>query len=364
MRTWTIAIALILLCSPALAKEEDPIVAGHFDRDAIVGASTVFRGLAERQATALGPLERDLGSTDQALAGLDMALALTGGAIDQARHDLWVAKLAERSTRFGGEFRVVQQQLDTRGIAYEEAFEAALQRAIGAVVAPGETLEECAAAASNDPFALTGPGGQSAKKECAGPDVSAKLASVWDADAELIAALDAIDGEDWPPVTTYTEPQEPMTLGTTPAGATWIYPPGLVDSIPEGIELIDEITARAGDGRQKLLEARDGLDAKAEGADAKVEAIRARARGLREWSEARKADVGALLWAGVEKSRRKGKKAGWGDVGVCLNPEAWGGCEGRDVTEEVAELLVADKKLAKELGALLDGLGEPDVSLP
>lgn len=362
MRTRTVLFALLLLASPALANQVEPEPAGHYDRDAIVGASTLFRGLAERQGAALRPLERNLGRTDKALAGLDMALALTAGAIDQAHHDLWSAKLAERSTRFGGEFQVIQEQLDERGLAYEQAFEAALQRVL-MNMPKGAAMVECSDAAA-DPFALTGPGGQTAREECPREDVSAKIAAAWDADPALIAALDAIDGESWPAVTTYTEPQATLGLGGAAAGATWIWPPDLVDSIPEGIELVDEITARTDAGRQRLLAARDALDPKAEDAEAKVEVIRTRARGLREWSEAHKGDVGAALWATVDKARRKGKKEGWGDVGICLNPQDWGGCEGRDVTEEVAELLLADKKLSKELAGLLGSLGEPDVSLP
>ena len=364
MRTWTPLLVLLLIASPALADQEAPAATGHYDREAIVGASAVFRGLAQRQATALGPLERDLGRTDKALAGLDMALALTEGAVDQAQHELWSAKLDERSTRFGGEFRTIQEGMDVRGLAYEQAFEDALSRAVVAMTAGGEVLEECSAAPGNDPFALTGPGGQSAAKACPGADVSAKIAAAWDDDAELVAALDAIGGESWPVVTTYEEAQAPLDLAGTKTGAVFIYPPELMDSIPEGIQLVDEITARTDAGRQKLLAARDGLDPKAEGADAQVEAIRTRARELREWGEARKGEVGGALWTAVDRARRKGKKDGWSDVGVCLNPGDWAGCEGRDVTEEVAEVLVADKKLAKELAGLLESLGEPDVSLP
>lgn len=365
MRTWTLLLALSLFVSPALAEEAAPEAAGHFDRDAIVSASAVFRGLAERQGKALRPLERDLARTDKALAGLDMALALTEGAIDQAQHELWAARLDERSTRFGSEFGVIQEQLDQRGLAYEQAFEDALQRALAVMAVEGEEVVECtAAAASNDPFALTGPGGQSAEVKCPGADVSAKLAAAWDADAELTMALDAIDGESWAAVTTYVEPQTPLALGGAAAGATWIHPPDLVDSIPEGIELVDATTERTDEGRQQLIAARDGLDPKAADAEAKVEAIRGKARGLREWSEARKTDVGGVLWAAVDKARRKGKKAGWSDVGVCLNPPDWGGCEGRDVTEEVSDVLVEDKKLSKALQILLENLGRPDVSLP
>ena len=364
MRTWTPLLALLLFASPALADEAAPAATGHFDRDAVVGASTVFRGLAQRQATALGPLERDLGRTDKALAGLDMALALTVGGVDQAHHELWVAKLDERSTRFGGEFRTIQQGMDVRGMAYEEAFEEALSRAVAAMTLGGEVLEECSATASNDPFALTGPGGQSAAKQCPGADVSAKIAAAWDADVELTAALDLIDGESWPTVSTYKEPQAPLDLGDTKSGAVFIWPPDLMDSIPEGIQLVDEITARTDAGRQQLIAARDALDPEAEDAEAKVQAIRTRARELREWGEARKGDVGAALWVAVDRARRKGKKGGWADVGVCLNPADWAGCEGTDVTDQVAEVLVSDKKLSKELLAILEGLGQPDVSLP
>ncbi len=346
-----------LLAVPALAAE-----GGHFDRDRVVGASAAFRSVSQASTAALEPRERALTSTDQALADLDLSLALSRGAVDGAQHDLWRARLDERSTRFGQEFEALQEQLTGMSVGFEQAFEGALGRALDALATAGGRPQDCAA----PPSLLGGlaqPGGASSKSACPGADRSAEIAAAWDRDPELAAALAAIDPSSFQNVTSYDGAEPPLPCGAR-ARPMWVHPAALAEQLPEAIELIDAVDRRAAEARTALREARAGIADDAPDLAARRAAIVERARATRIWSEDRKAAAGATLWGALERNRKKGKKAGWGDASICLNPVGWGGCPGADVTSEVAEALLADKKLARELAAALAALDAPDVSLP
>ena len=95
-----------------------------------------------------------------------------------------------------------------------------------------------------------------------------------------------------------------------------------------------------------------------------VKAIRNRARGVRDWTDARRSSLGATLFAAIDRHRKRaGKKGGWSDVGLCVNPDAWSACAGKNVADPVTEALLKDKKLVKALEAMLVDLTEPDTSL-
>lgn len=346
-------ISTLLLSTPALAGEP-----GHFDRDEVVAASQAFRGVASASTAALEPRERGLTRTDQALADLDLSLALTRGSLGASHHDLWVARLDERSTRFGQEFETLQGQLTAMSVGFEEAFEAALVRATEGMAADGVPVSECAP----KPALLGGipqPGQASSASSCPGENRSPQVAKRWDADPELKAALAAIDPAAFQDVTLYEDAQPALALGAG-SGPMWLHPAALVEQLPEAIELIDAVDRRASEGRERLLEARSEIGA--DDPDGRKKIVE-RARGVRGWAEDHKAAVGSTLWSALERLRKKGKKAGWSSVGVCLNPAGWNGCGGEDVTVEVAEVLLADKKLARELAAALEALDRPDVSL-
>lgn len=350
---------LCLLATPALA---DGGTEGHFERDAVVAASEAFRAVSRASLAALEPRERALTRTDQALADLDLSLAVSRGAVDGAQHDLWTARLDERSARFSQEFEALQQQLDSMGVGYETAFEAALSRALDALAAAGTPAQECEA----KPDLLGGlaqPGGARASgPRCPGPDLSASVAAAWDRDAELKAALEALDPAGFQDVTLYGGEEPALVLGSG-AGPMWIHPAALVEAVPEAIEVVDTIDRRADEARGILRSARADIPADAPDLDRRRTEIVERARGIRAWGGDGKAAVGAALWASLERSRKRGRKAGWSAAGLCLNPAGWAGCPGEDVTSEVAEALLTDKKLRKEMEGLLAGLEAPDVAL-
>jgi hypothetical protein len=343
-------LALLLLVTPAFAAD-----GGSFDRDTVVDASAAFRSVAASQASSFGPIERALETTDRALAELDLDLALTRGSMDKAQHDLSKAVLDERSNKFGDEFNQLQGELDQISGGYEQAFEAALTRALAAM--PG--VQECKQT-GGVLGGLTGPSSMGGAKDdgCAKPDRSAEIARAWDADPELKAELDRLAAA-WPSITTYSGAEPVRDLGAGTEG--WFSPANLTDLVPEAIELLDAIERKVELVRDALRAERAGLNPEDEGAVDAAKSIAARARAAREWGEDRKAELGATLWAALDKQRKKaGKKGGWAAAGACLNPTAWGACEGTDHTDAIAETLHEDKKLLKALAKQLEGLGAPE----
>lgn len=345
-------LALIpLLAAPAAADE-----GAWYDPAAVVKASRTFAAVAGTSQSAFAPLESALKRTDRALADLDLSVALTAGVIDGTQTDLWKARLDRRSGVFGDEFGAIQERLTERSVAFEALFDEALQRAVGQLEPTLGPLRECAPKAS----LLSGPssmGGRAAT--CVGADASARIASAWDQDAELASALQALQEETWPPVSTYDEPAAPAPLGAA-AGPAWIHPATLAYLVPEANELLDAVDAQAERRRGALRDRKAALDRSQPDLQEQLIAIRDEARGLRAWADKRKAEVGAALWASVDRGRKKaGRKGGWSDAAACLNSEAWGACPGADVTSAVSEALLADKKLLKELDRLRGALSAP-----
>jgi hypothetical protein len=147
--------------------------------------------------------------------------------------------------------------------------------------------------------------------------------------------------------------------GVAPTG--WVNPAHLGQLLPELDELVDAIDARGDAARQKLRARKGLVDPEAADAQQKVKAIADAAKELRLWLDEQRQGAGALLFEGVERARKKGKKAGLAAVGYCLNPGAWGGCQGEDRTDEVLALLEGDKRLLKSLQKALEELGEPEL---
>ncbi len=160
-------------------------------------------------------------------------------------------------------------------------------------------------------------------------------------------------------------------VGQGEPGATWLHPADLLIAMPELAEALDQVDALADDARAKLQEIVAGLPRDADGALIqneetlpRIQAVQNKARGIRTFTDASRAELGAAVWESLAKLRKKGKKAGWMDVGLCLNPPGFGGCEGEDVTDAVAEVLGGDRKLSARLSEVREGLKGPDVSVP
>ncbi len=386
--------------SPGQAQDADEAeVRGYYDKAAIPDRSSVFKSIGESSTRTFEKVEKALQRTDGALAKSDLSVALAQGAVEDGAWQLGKAKLDARSETFAYEFKGIQGRFDQVGVAYELAFEAALERALAALTSekPG-AIVECSPKASGsalDALAGGGPGGSADKEPaCPGTNFTDEIARRWDGDEELENRLldvvggdlgplvigigtdgqpleygGELDNQGWPSITGYSDADAVLPVNGQ-GGVGWLHPADLTVAFPELAELLDRIDELAATSRSSLSEAvaalpRDesGNLVQDEDTMAKVDAIQTRAKGIRAFTEDSRASAGKLLWEVLNKSRKKGKKAGWSEVGICLNPPAFGGCEGADVTDVVADHLGGDKKLQAALVELQQGISAPDASL-
>jgi hypothetical protein len=352
-------LAIFALGLPQSAfAHESPGAVGHFDRDRIMSRSALFVGLNSKQLALVGPLESAMKRMDGALASLDLSVSLTEGTIDRAQRDLWKARLDERAGGFSSFFDAFQERFSADGQAYGTLFMAALERAVADLaVELGGSIVECAGQSAS-PFSLTGPGG--ATKSCAGEDLSARIAAAWDRDPALASALEQLTAAPWPALSSYESEQSALPRkgdeGTPQTLGGWVSPSRLLRDLPEAAELLDAIAQRAESGRRALVGKSRLIDREAEDAEAQLVSIRAAAKELRLQSEADKAALGELVWQAAARAVKKHKLLRKQTVGVCMNPPDWGGCSGADLTTDLRDALLADRKLQKQLGKQLDGL--------
>jgi hypothetical protein len=332
----------------------------HYDPDRLPAASQVFVELSKASTSAVAPIERALVQTDGALADLEVALGLVGGSIDPPQHAVWMARLDERSTRFFGEAEAFQEEVYAIGDAFQTAFEAATARALATI--EGD-VAECREPQTSALGALAGRT-ESKPSTCPGDDATAEIAAAWDRDAVLADAIAPLREALKTTVTTYDEEVPVLGLGGAEAGRSWVSPPELTAAVPEAVEILDAIESRADEARAVLRQAKDSLAPDDPIAEDLVKAIRARARGIRTWTADRRGELGAALFEAIDRNRKRaGKKGGWADVGVCVNPDIWSGCSGTNATDAVTEALMKDKKLQKALDRMLVELAEPETSL-
>lgn len=396
-----LAATSALLALPGVASAEDeaePAPRGHYVEADIPERSTAFKSVSESTSRTFEKVEARLQEVDGRLAKMALSVGLAGASVETDTASLWESKLDARSDTFGYEFNGIQARLNQSQVAYEEAFRSALQRAVTGLQSetPG-AIVPCipTKGSAMDALAAGGPGGSSAtssRKHCPGTDFSMEIARRWDGDSALEERLLEIVGGDlgplvigvdgegnpvnyggalanggWPAITTYDEAASVVgVVGQDAAGTTWLHPADLVITMPELAEALDQVDAMADEARAKLKETIDGLPRDEAGLllEKDVQVVRAKARGISAFTEASRAELGAALWASLAKLRKKGKKDGWSDVGLCLNPPGFGGCEGDDKTDEVAEVLGGEKKLAAKLAEIREALTAPDVAVP
>jgi|GEM_PF-1672479 len=387
--------------SPAHAEDEATPV-GHYIESEIPGHSSVFRSVGESTARTFDQVEGNLQAVDGQLAKMALSVGLVGGAVDADAASLWKSRLDARSATFGYEFNGVQVRLNQMQVAYEEAFTAAMQRALDALAAEGKAgVVPCTAKKQSamEAMAAGGPGATTGATttHCPGSDFTQEIARRWDSDPVLEERmLEVVGGElgplvvgmgsggepmeysaalgagGWPKITEYDEAGNVLALtGQGAPGGSWLHPADLVLSMPELAEALDTIDTLSSAARAELQETVKALPRDANGdliqdeaSMPRIEAVQSKARGIREFTDGSRAQVGALVWATLSKARKKGKKDGWADVGVCLNPPGFGGCSGLDASDMAAEVLAGDKKLTAALAELTEGLVGPDVAVP
>ncbi len=362
MRWLVPSLGLLIITLSASSNAHSANASPHYDKDQITSASKAFSGVAEQLQSAYLPLERELSRTDSLLAELDLNLALSAGSVDAAQHKLWTARLDERSGVFGPEFEAIQARIRTLEGGFEVAFQGALERALGSLQAQGIEAVPCSSKGGG--LGSMAPGFARSGSQCPGEDLSKRIAEMWDQDPKLAEELTALTAERWPTVTAYEGASDAVTTGEFTAGEAWLSPSNLASAIPEAIELIDTIDRMANEARESLRTSYQGLDRDAPNFKDQRAAISSLAKGIRAFSEQAKAAAGEELFSSLQRARRKGRKAGWDGVVACLSSTGWGGCHGKDRTDEVAEVLSADRKLQKALAKLLANLEKPPQVLP
>ena len=309
----------LLMLASVLAE-----TAAHYSPDSVAAQSATFA----RFAQALGPRGE----------ALDEQLAVAGSAIHEL--DLGVDLLGERAPEDLRAWRLEQRKLYAqRGLqaqsfsdwiqeASTEVFTAAMDIAISD---HGGALESCKARSGMAAIAMGPMGGGT--QSCPGADVSAELAAAMDANAELTGVVDQLLAEPWPEVKLGSAGQQVQPfVGSDGYVRVAVLAEALMRRRLEALE----------DGLDRDLSDLDralGLG----GVEAQAALDEAQARRLRH--EADLAREGQRLLGAIEKPL--GKQGV--QVGLCANPPALGGCEGRDRTQEVIEALRDDKKVLKAL---------------
>lgn len=307
-----VTLLIVTLAVPAAAIAGKK---GHYTIDQTIYASEAMTLQDRRMASNNAMLLIDGETVDKNLIALQLAVSLTRGSVDEEAHGTWEATLVQR--------RDLLLQEVTSGMLHwldllarsREKFMEALPRAVQDIETRDIGVVELCEAAP-----------------CSGPNMSRRVAMSLDDDTVLEGQLDKIAKESWPAITMYrSKKAEALPVGKDAAKGTaginlaHVSPVTLVAAVPE-VALALAAADRSTEGRP---DARD---------------------------EARQ-KIGVELWAAIDRARKKGRKDGWSDVRVCVNPAGWGGCGRANVTEAVVEVLVDDKKLIEAMAALTSEFG-------
>ncbi|MCP4915321.1 MAG: hypothetical protein GY913_00215 [Proteobacteria bacterium] len=304
---------MFLFLTAAFAAEP-----AHYSADSVASASMTFA----RYAEALGP-KSDALEDAMAVHARSVKEADLGANLVKSRADLsdWQAELRGAYVRQGLEASSFSSWIQD---ASTDVFTQALDQAVAGF--DGE-LTECKARSGI--AAITGP--MSGPSSCPGQDVSAALAKAMDDNADLNAVVDQLLAETWP---------------------TFDLPSGTQATVPlagdDGTIRIAKVANALMEIQLAALEAeleRDlgDLDRELQGPDAA--AALAKAEERRRTYEAQVAAEGEKLMGALEAGL---PKAGF-DVSICVNPPAYGGCEGADKTDDVIAWAKTDKKVQKAL---------------
>lgn len=314
-------LAVLVLALPAFAG-------GFYHPDDVAAASTRF---AEAQTQLMAPLDERQGAArtlSAALREYREGLDLLG---DRAPAEQ-IRRLQEMETDYLRQFDRLQGFADTLVGDFDTAFTGSMERAL----ASHEGAVECRAKVAVGPRV---PGMASREQDnpaCTGDNLNAAIAAALDADAELAGALPGIVGRTWPNLGL-----EPVAVDAVGNGQRFVSVRSLmVAGAADALRAID----RADD------EARVPIDASLEdGADAaELKALEAQGQAVAATTRARRAELAAPVLAAADAALAKWGKSE-GATAWCAQPKPLGACLGDDLSRELIDRLLADKKVAKAL---------------
>ncbi len=264
----------------------------------------------KRMAADNALLLMDGEAVDKQLVALQLGVSLTRGSVPDELHATWDNQVTTRRDTLVKEITagMLHWLAVLRGST--EFFNTALPAAVAQVEERGTSrLVLCEAT------------------PCPGTNLSRKVAIALDDDGALERDLDRIAKEAWPTVTGYRMVKsEAMPFGKFKTK----HDPGL--SVPH--VSADTLAAAVPEVARALGAAEVATMGKPEALDAARQKI------------------GLVLWEAVDRARKKGRRAGWFEVQICVNPGMWGGCGRHNVTDKVVDVLVEDAKLIDAMDAL------------
>ena len=309
--------AALFLVGAALAGEP-----AHYHPDDIAKASKVFGAVAASMGPAFEDSQSRIGVLGAALTELELGVGLLGA---EAPTELVAWSLTTRKKVVGETLRL-QRHVDLLQEDYGRVFGAAVERALP-TVGRGFDLRVCGA---------TGVLAMIGKKDCAGTDLNPKFASSIDIDTTLARDLADIASVEWP---SFEEPK---------AAASVVALTGSVRWVSGGVAAQALLGARVATLQEDLERKLDQL---LPDAPTKDDLVLAQAE-----KTAYLATLGAdgqVLRAAIQGAlARAAKKGGPAEVAWCANPVSLGGCPGEDATQQVLDLLGADKKFLKEIARM------------
>lgn len=311
---------MIWICGVSVAAD------GHWHPSDLAPLSQQFLRLNEG---ALGPFEDRSRKSSQMATALDnyrSALDILGPlASDDERQ-----RLSDLKTQFGRDQAKVEAFANTLVMDVDETFLSAVERALSKM--EGE-VQKCA---KEIPAGTQVPGlrpRMEPNPDCTGADLNPALAKLLDEDPELLASVDDILSLKWPDVSIPTEPQ--AAVGT-PADWSLVWPLFLKGT-PRALRAISDADESARLPFQAALEN--------DPSEEEMQRLLGEAQTLDTETSARRAELAAPILAAANKSLDKASQP----VAWCANPKLLGGCTGNDVTSDIVNWLLEDKKVAKAL---------------
>lgn len=263
------------------------------------------------------------------------ALDLLGDAAPDAERE----RHAELTTRFHRDFAVAQDFAAAVLDDTETSFAVGLESALSNLEPSPAVCEKPTSATSVTSTGMRIPGRAGQTSTCEGTDLNPTIAADIDSNQAVRTATAEIASRKWPDLKLDAQPQPPSGW----ADATgWLdlrrlFMKGAPDRLAQIIE--DDEDSRAefeeaitdGSTREERLEL-----------VAAAQALTARTAGARS-------ALAAPVLTALEGWNAKRDKKGHSTVSLCANPVELGGCVGTDLTLEVLEVLLADKKVRKAL---------------
>ncbi|MEL6346486.1 MAG: hypothetical protein AAFV53_25470 [Myxococcota bacterium] len=297
----------------------------YYHPDDVAAKSERFRSAASKTAPDFEKAQSDLSRLGKQMEQMELAVSMLG---DQAPESLKMWS-AETQRTVNGQYLQIQRHVDLLQEDFSTIFGDALNRAL-IPLGTGTDVEECSPGGGISSMMRRG----NASGGCEGADLNPTLARALDQDPQLAAALDEIYGIPYPPLG--VTPKEQPSIPLTGSGKT------VQLALVARVFMNDRITQRLEVFEASLAPLERELSANESSAIEEAASLKAAyAQALAEDGQVLQDAMAASL------SKAAKKEPMFGEIALCANPEALGGCSGEDVTREVVAFLKSDRRFQK-----------------